>query len=85
MCLGVEPKDNQSLFTIIAERELRKVSVMNKFKQSVILMGIDWSKAANLQAVKDLSKEQPELTRVIHSLDEQFRQGKRVNGMCRNN
>ena len=58
---------------------------MNKFKQSVILMGIDWSKAANLQAVKDLSKEQPELSRVINSLDSQFRKGRVENGIWRMN
>tara|TARA_R100001463_G_scaffold102573_2_gene157000 strand:- start:600 stop:776 length:177 start_codon:yes stop_codon:yes gene_type:complete len=58
---------------------------MNRFKESVILMGIDWSKAANLQAVKDLSKEQPELSQVVDSLDRQFRSGKIVNGIWRMN
>jgi len=46
---------------------------MTKFENSMILMGIDWSKAAKLAAVKDISKSRPGLHRVIRHLDHLYR------------
>tara|TARA_Y100001951_G_C11141453_1_gene183916 strand:- start:81 stop:236 length:156 start_codon:yes stop_codon:yes gene_type:complete len=41
-------------------------------KKSIILMGIDWSKAAELEAVKDLRKEYPETYEEISSLGRHY-------------
>tara|TARA_R100000742_G_C4265674_1_gene83707 strand:- start:210 stop:356 length:147 start_codon:yes stop_codon:yes gene_type:complete len=46
---------------------------MTKFENSIILMGIDWSKAAKLAAVKDISKNKPGLHGVIRHLDYLYR------------
>jgi hypothetical protein len=46
----------------------------NKLKDSVILMGIDWSKAARLKAVNDIKKESPVIADVIDDLDRFFRE-----------
>ena len=46
---------------------------MSKFDKSVILMGIDWSKAAKLEAVKDISVENPNIVKVIRHLDNLYR------------
>ena len=47
---------------------------MNKFKASVILMGIDWSRAAKFIAENDLEAEDPQLARLVNELDELYRQ-----------
>ena len=46
---------------------------MNKFKASVILMGIDWSKAAKFIAENDIKVEDPQLASLIDTLDESYR------------
>jgi len=46
---------------------------MHSFKNSVILMGIDWSKAAKKIANKEISVECKDLNKVIEDLDEDYR------------
>ena len=46
---------------------------MQSFKTSVILMGIDWSKAAKLDAMEVIKVEAPRVARVIDELDEEYR------------
>lgn len=46
---------------------------MDKFKDSVILMGVNWSKAARLEAVKDIKKEHPKTFEIIRGLDRYYR------------
>ena len=38
---------------------------MNDFKDSMILMGIDWSKAAKKKAFKDIKRESPRVAGVL--------------------
>jgi len=45
-------------------------------KDSVVLMGIDWSKAAKLEAMKDISTESPHIGRIIDVLDAEYRSRK---------
>ena len=40
----------------------------NRFKLSVILMGVDWSKAAKLEAVKDIARDNPRIAEVLSGL-----------------
>tara|TARA_R100000742_G_C4274762_1_gene94890 strand:- start:1362 stop:1514 length:153 start_codon:yes stop_codon:yes gene_type:complete len=47
---------------------------MNNFKGSIILMGIDWNKAAEKVANKQLKQEDPKLYSVINLLDRNFRE-----------
>jgi hypothetical protein len=49
---------------------------MNSFKRSVILMGIDWSKAAKLEAMEVIKIESPRIAKVIDDLDEDYRREK---------
>tara|TARA_R100000781_G_C4044152_1_gene115103 strand:+ start:335 stop:475 length:141 start_codon:yes stop_codon:yes gene_type:complete len=44
---------------------------MNKY--SVILMGVDWSKAAKLKAMKDIKLEDPRIAKYIESLDKMYK------------
>tara|TARA_Y100001963_G_C6736178_1_gene426545 strand:- start:1117 stop:1269 length:153 start_codon:yes stop_codon:yes gene_type:complete len=46
---------------------------MNSFKDSVILMGIDWSKAAKLEAMEVIKVESPRIAKVIDDLDDEYR------------
>ena len=46
---------------------------MNRFKASIILMGIDWSKAAKFIAENDIKAEDPQLASLINTLDEIYR------------
>ena len=46
---------------------------MNRFKASIILMGIDWSKAAKFIADNDIKVEGPQLASLIETLDESYR------------
>ena len=50
---------------------------MSKFEQSMILMGIDWSKAAKTKAFKDIKQDSPRIAKRIQkwarSMDRQFR------------
>ena len=41
---------------------------MSNLKDSIVLMGIDWSKAAKLKAIKDISCESPEVAEAIADL-----------------
>lgn len=43
--------------------------MITKFEKSIILMGIDWSKAAKTKAFKDIKKNSPRLAQRIRSLD----------------
>ena len=49
----------------------------NRFKDSVVLMGINWSKAAKLRAVKDIAVEHPRIAE--HSSDLEYLYRKRLN------
>ena len=44
---------------------------MNKY--SVILMGVDWSKAAKLKAMKDIKLEDPRIAKYIESLYKMYK------------
>lgn len=44
---------------------------MNRY--SVILMGVDWSKAAKLKAMKDIKLEDPRVAKYIESLDKMYK------------
>ena len=46
---------------------------MNRFKHSMILMGIDWSKAAKTKAFKDIKQESPRVAGIISELDRFYR------------
>ena len=46
---------------------------MNNFKKSVILMGIDWSKAAKLLAKKEIRAEDDQLAEIVDLLDRDIR------------
>ena len=41
-------------------------------KNSMILMGIDWSKAAKTKAFKDIKIEDPRIAKEIESLDKLY-------------
>ncbi len=45
---------------------------MNNLKDSIILMGINWSKAAKIKAFKDIKVESPDVAKVISDLDYMF-------------
>lgn len=49
---------------------------MSSFKESVILMGIDWSRAAKLEAMKIIKVESPKIATVIDELDTEYRRKK---------
>ena len=42
-------------------------------KSSVILMGIDWSKAAKVEAMGIIRIESPRIASIIDDLDEEYR------------
>ena len=42
-------------------------------KNSVILMGVDWSRAAKLKAMKDIRIEHPRTASFIESLDKLYK------------
>ena len=46
---------------------------MNNLSKSVILLGIDWSKAAKKLADKEIKVENADLYKVINDLDTQFK------------
>ena len=46
---------------------------MKKFKASVILMGIDWSKVAKTIALSEMRGESPEICDIINDLDDYYR------------
>ena len=46
---------------------------MNKFRDSIVLMGVNWSKAARLEAVKDIRREHPKTFEIIRGLDKYYR------------
>ena len=46
---------------------------MSNLSDSVILMGIDWSKAAKRLADKELKQDNKDLYKVINDLDCQFK------------
>ena len=45
----------------------------DRLKNSMILMGVDWSKAAKTRAFKDIKMESPNLADIIRDLDRLFR------------
>ena len=47
--------------------------MVDRFKQSVILMGIDWSKAARLDAIKQMRTESKEFCTLVNDLDYYYR------------
>ena len=46
---------------------------MDDFKTSVILMGIDWSKSAKLEAMEIIKIEAPKVANIIDDLDDEYR------------
>ena len=46
---------------------------MSKFDNSIVLMGINWSKAAKLKAVKDIALDNPKVANIIRHLDNLYR------------
>ena len=44
---------------------------MNKYY--FILLGVDWSKAAKLKAIKDIKLEDPRVAKYIDSLDKMYK------------
>ena len=46
---------------------------MNDFKDSMILMGIDWSKAAKTKAFNDIKTESPRIASIMTELDRFYR------------
>ena len=50
-----------------------ELPAMSKFKNSMILMGINWSKAARIIARRDISCESPELDNMLNDLDNYYR------------
>jgi len=46
---------------------------MSRFEKSIILMGVNWSKAAKLMAVKDISTEEPRISNIIRDLEYLYR------------
>tara|TARA_Y100000593_G_scaffold39183_1_gene75734 strand:- start:4336 stop:4551 length:216 start_codon:yes stop_codon:yes gene_type:complete len=50
----------------------KELPVMNNLKDSIILMGINWSKAAKIKAFKDIKVESPDVAKVISDLDYMF-------------
>ena len=42
-------------------------------KNSMVLMGVDWSRAAKTKAFKDIKMESPILANIIRDLDRLFR------------
>ena len=49
---------------------------MNSFKNSVILMGVDWSKAAKFMAKHEIKLENRKLAEVVDVLDGDIRSRK---------
>ena len=49
---------------------------MNSFKNSVILMGVDWSKAAKFMAKHEIRSEDRKLAEVVEVLDKDIRSRK---------
>ena len=50
-----------------------ELPAMSKFKNSMILMGIDWSRAARTKAFKDIKNESPKIAGVMIELDRFYR------------
>ena len=44
----------------------------NRLKNSIILMGIDWSQAAKTKAFKDIKRQSPDIAKIIKDLDSMF-------------
>ena len=45
----------------------------DNMKKSMVLMGIDWSKAAKLKALKDIKVQSPELAGIMGDLDKLYK------------
>tara|TARA_Y100001963_G_C6432113_1_gene287526 strand:+ start:251 stop:418 length:168 start_codon:yes stop_codon:yes gene_type:complete len=50
-----------------------ELPAMSKFKNSMILMGVDWSRAAKTKAFKDIKQESPRVAGIISELDRFYR------------
>ena len=50
-----------------------ELPAMNDFKDSIILMGVDWSRGAKKKAFKDIRRESPRVASVIEVLDRFYR------------
>ena len=48
-------------------------AMIDRFKNSIVLMGIDWSRAAKKKAFKDIKRESPRVAGVINELDRFYR------------
>ena len=46
---------------------------LTRFEQSMILMGVNWNRAAKTKAFKDIRRETPRLAEVIKHLDSFYR------------
>tara|TARA_R110002020_G_scaffold1527_2_gene6887 strand:- start:868 stop:1020 length:153 start_codon:yes stop_codon:yes gene_type:complete len=45
---------------------------MNRLKGSIILMGVNWSKAALIVANRDIQIEEPDLAKLLDDLDTMY-------------
>ena len=50
-----------------------ELPAMSKFEKSMILMGINWSRAAKTKAFKDIKRESPKIAGVMTELDRFYR------------
>ena len=46
---------------------------LTRFEHSMILMGINWSRAAKTKAFKDIKRETPRLAKIIRHLEHFYR------------
>lgn len=44
----------------------------SRLKKSMILMGVDWSKAAKIKAFKDIKLESPAVAKIMEELDQLY-------------
>ena len=47
--------------------------MIDRFKNSIVLMGIDWSRAAKTKAFKDIKTESPKIAGIMTELDRFYR------------
>ena len=50
-----------------------ELPAMSKFKNSMILMGVDWARAAKTKAFKDIKTESPKIAGIMTELDRFYR------------
>ena len=61
------------LWAELLKNKMGELPAMSKFKNSMILMGINWSKAAKTKAFKDIKTESPRIAGIMTELDRFYR------------